>query len=252
MRQRAKYISFLFLTALVSFSLFGHSMLMASRIDMGLFVTDSHKDFPDRAKELLSRFTWQRKQTFIGYMSAGIHNLLGGVRSVSYYGGATVVESYADRFGAITLGNYIIGQKGIKATPGNSLFQHEYGHYLQSQDAGPTYFARYGIPSILSDHEHRYHPAEQDANIRALNYFLKYESGFDSVDSNGKYSGRWKKEYHPIDGFDWNHFGSANNYEILQNRMKPSALEYVIWFMFPATGDIHMGIIRAISDNDSY
>ncbi|MBE8723073.1 hypothetical protein [Sphingobacterium pedocola] len=86
----------------------------------------------------------------LGYVGSSVHNLFGGVRSVTYYGGATAVESYSEGWGGITLGNFVIGERDLQAEPGNSLFQHEYGHYLQSQASGVFYLPRYGVPSLFS------------------------------------------------------------------------------------------------------
>lgn len=62
-------------------------------------------------------------------------------------------------------------------------FQHEYGHYLQSQNIGPTYLFKVALPSAISAkyntpgvHEKSWF--EKDANARALAYFKTYESRF--------------------------------------------------------------------------
>lgn len=176
----------------------------AWKIDMGLFKTDSDKDFWGRAGELLSRFTWQLPQTALGYTVSGTHNLLGGVKSVDYYGGATVVESYSKDWGAITLSNYINGQRGITADPDNRLFQHEYGHYLQSQSSGLFYLSKYGIPSLLSSGNHKLHPTEQDANARAFMYFNRSDDNYND----------WDFGYNPINGYR-----SGLPFNDLQNQM---------------------------------
>lgn len=128
---------------------FGSSVSKGFAIDMGLWKTDQNKNFWGRSWELLSRFTWQSVQTSLGYVSASGANLFGAVKSVDYYGGATVTETCSENWGAFALGNFIIGNRGIKASPNNSLFQHEYGHYLQSQSSGPFYLQRYAIPSFI-------------------------------------------------------------------------------------------------------
>lgn len=160
-----------------------NSTVNAFKIDMGLLKTDSHKDFLGQVWEVLSRVTWQLPQTIAGYSFSQGHNLFNGVKSVDYYGGATVVESYSEHWGGITLGSYINGQRGIKADPSNWLFQHEYGHYLQSQASGWAYLPRYGLPSAFSkenasfgpEDDHDYNPVEQDANARAIAYFSERE-----------------------------------------------------------------------------
>lgn len=76
------------------------------------------------------------------------HNLFNGVKDVSYYGGATAVTTYSKDWGGFTLGSYIMGDRSLYADPSNTLFQHEYGHYLQSQASGPLYLGKYAIPSL--------------------------------------------------------------------------------------------------------
>lgn len=150
-----------------------HSTAMAWKIDVGLF-----KGGP---LQILSRFTWELPQTLIGYQSSHFLNLFNNVRSVSYFGGATAVESYSKDWGAFTSGSYILGARGLTADPNNSLFQHEYGHYLQSQSMGWGYLSRVGIPSLFDaggSGKHKYHPIEQDANLRAFKYFNEHVEGF--------------------------------------------------------------------------
>ncbi len=107
--------------------------------------------------------------------------MIGDVKSVSYYDGATVVQHYSDKWAAFTIGSYINGDINIEANPKNPLFQHEYGHYLQSQEAGWMYLTNYAIPSLINAKEvpdnydgvrqHDAYGVEQDANIRARAYF---------------------------------------------------------------------------------
>ena len=55
---------------------------------------------------------------------------------------------------------------------------HEYGHYLQSQDAGYHYLLNYGLPSLLScGNNHNNSSVEQDANARAYKHFYKRMDG---------------------------------------------------------------------------
>lgn len=211
---------------------------------MGLFKTDPNKNFWGRQWELISRFTWQAPQTFLGYAGTGIHNLLGGVRSVDYYGGATVVESHSAGWGGIALGNYINGSRGIEADPDNRLFQHEYGHYIQSQASGWFYLSKYGIPSAFSKSgkDHSLHPAEQDANIRAFKYFNKHiedYTGWNFTERNNN----------PISGYDWNlPFDNAANQASLKNgRLR---LEWFDYLLGPQI--ILPGIINALVLNSRY
>ena len=148
-----------------------HSTKMAWKLDAGLF--------KGNFKQILSRFTWELPQTFLGYQVSHFHNLFDGVKSVTYYGGATAVESYSENWKGLglgtttgfTLGSYINGVRGLEARPDKPLFQHEYGHYRQSQSSGWFYMSKYAIPSALSSGKHGQNPVEQDANVRALEYF---------------------------------------------------------------------------------
>ncbi len=221
----------------------------AWKIDKGLFKTDSNKGFFGRAWELVSRFTWQLPQTTLGYTASGTHNVLGGVRSVDYYGGATVVESYSEGWGGITLGSYINGQRGINADPSDRLFQHEYGHYIQSQTSGWFYLSKYGIPSSLSKDPHSLHPAEQDANVRAFRYFSKHEDGFNWEDQWGNQRTKWKYSYNPINGYDWSKpYNDSGNQTALQNgRLKLSWYDYLI-----GPSIIIPGLLNTVILNNKY
>jgi hypothetical protein len=79
------------------------------------------------------------------------------------------------------MGSYINGDNSIRPDPNNQLFQHEYGHYLQSQASGLFYLPKFGIPSLLSKnkpgHSAVYNPVEQDANVRSIKYFYEETNG---------------------------------------------------------------------------
>ena len=196
------------------------------RIWGGLFVTDKNLGFWGQVEELLSRFFYQGEQTFYGFMAAQTYNtfgLEGGVESVEYLHGATVITTKND-WTAYTLSSYIIGGKDLKAENGNPTFQHEYGHYLQSRVFGPLYMTKVAIPSLLSKNTaaspHHNNPAEQDANKRAFLYFKKYYSAdFDKYDhTTGKYDGQWVwidkygNDVNAIIGFDWLNYRSSKLY----------------------------------------
>lgn len=167
----------------------------AWRIDKGLF--------KGNFGQIVSRFTWELPQTLAGYTASQVYNLFEGIKSVSYHGGATAVESCSGSWGAFALGSYITGENGLSADPDNWLFQHEYGHYLQSQTSGLFYLHRYAIPSLFSAANsslHNYHAVEQDANIRAYKYFMKHVAGFNVMDEETKTypNGRWYYYSNPI------------------------------------------------------
>lgn len=200
-----------------------HRAHMDVKLWGGLFVSDSNKNFGGRYGELLSRFSWQLPQQLTGFLTAHAHNtfgLRGGVESVDYLYGATAIKTRTS-WGAVTLGNYIIGDKDIEANVENELFQHEYGHYIQSQKFGWYYLSRYGVPSALSKGEakdHHKHPVEQDANIRAYQYFSKNVDGFYSEDEYGNPDTKWSFLANPILGYRRNlPYSHEKNQEIMAN-----------------------------------
>lgn len=181
----------------------------AWKMDMGWF--------KGSFRQIVSRFLWEIPQTYLGYLAGNISNTFDLVTSVSYYGGATAIEYSTSNWGAFTLGCFINGSSGLYASPYNSKFQHEYGHYLQSQSVGPIYLIGYAIPSLVSatinDYEtHNNFCIEKDANRRAYNYFMRNEPGFKHDD--------WD-DTHPIDPkwlkiLDSNHLNNKNNSLSLQ------------------------------------
>ena len=200
---------------------------------------DFNKGFFGRNWDVFSRLTWEFPQTKVGLTFALFSNLCGQVDNVEYYDGVTV--SSGNNFGiggAVTLGNYINGSSNLAASPDNYLFQHEYGHYLQSKATGPLYLSRYAIPSgldCLGTKDHRYHPVEQDANIRAYKYFNKKNNDYSS----------WDFVSNPIVGYQSElPITDENNQTALKNgRLQPKWYDYVL-NLSPAAG----GLIIPISD----
>ena len=136
---------------------------------MGRTISNRFKEWNGTRVGVLSRFTWQSPQTGVGLLYSLSTNVFDKVNSVDYYGGATVVNVEAS-YEAVTLGTYILGNNTIKANPANELFQHEYGHYLQSKRFGPGYLGKVGIPSARSDAaRHRFHSVEQEPIDERLN-----------------------------------------------------------------------------------
>lgn len=79
----------------------------------------------------------------------------------------------------------------------------EYGHYIQSQKMGWAYIPRVGIPSLksaLSDENHDFFIAEQDANRRAFLYFNKElkEDFYVDIANSGMGIG-WNFNENPLD-----------------------------------------------------
>ena len=152
--------------------------------------------FAGTPKQIISRFTWESPQTLTGLTVSQFYNYVGDVRSVDFYDGATVVRHFDNGFtnyfnsknndglwGAFTLSSFINGDKSISADPYNHLFQHEYGHYLQSQDLGPTYLFKVALPSLIDCgmHPNTHNRAwfEEDANARAIAYWNKTIPNYD-------------------------------------------------------------------------
>lgn len=164
--------------------------------------------FKGSFKQIASRFLGEFTQTALGYLIGNLANFYGFVRSISYYGGATVIEHTIDGWGAFTLGSFINGSRDISADPyHDSLFQHEYGHYLQSQSVGPIYLYGYAIPSLIDyaihhGPKHDHFAIEQDANKRALKFYMNHDPLF-------RYE-YWNFSFNPIDDTQWiiNHFNS--------------------------------------------
>ena len=146
----------------------------------GLFVSDPNKSFWGRTWETISRLTWQLPQTVLGWGYAQLcnYNIRGGIDNVSYLYGATVITNRYDKDEAVTLSSYINGGYELQPDVHNHLFQHEYGHYRQSQRYGIAYLSRFGIPSLISKTPHQKNPVEIDANRRAFEYFNKNITGF--------------------------------------------------------------------------
>ena len=134
------------------------------------------------------------------------YNMFGNVTNVSgAFGATTITTTNLVGNSAVTLGNYIIGNSGLTASPGNSTFQHEYGHYLQSQSMGWGFLFAVGIPSLKSaaQHDnHKFQPYEVDANQRAFIYFNKNVDGF--YKTQAEYDNRqlgydgWYFKNHPL------------------------------------------------------
>ena len=173
------------------------------KIDLGLL--------KGNFKQVLSRFTWESPQTFLGYSWSEIRLAFFKIDDVRYFDGATFViaAERGDHYG-VSLGNYInitdrvsipFDKDGNFSPMENPLYMHEYGHYLQSQSHGPIYLFSIGLPSLYSAitkdridgpplSTHAYAGVEMDANRRAAKYFgEKY-----GVDWNAPYNYPFKKE----------------------------------------------------------
>ena len=145
----------------------------AFEIDRGMFTGDFW--------QVVSKWTWQSQQVFLGNFVNHVLNISGNVLDVTHLDGAVAVSTTIKK-GAFTLGNYITGPRGFKADWRDHLFVHEYGHYLQGQIMGPLYMTTVAIPSFMDawiqpeKHDSRWY--ETMANSLAGRYFNKvYGSG---------------------------------------------------------------------------
>jgi hypothetical protein len=226
----------------------------------GLFVSDRNKNPWQRVWEIVSRFTWQLPQTIGGFLTAHVQNNSLRTNWVKYKHGATVSQAQGD-WGGITMGSYIMGDETIEADANNSLFQHEYGHYIQSQSMGWAYFPRVGIPSILSGQKggkysgegmHDFHPVEQDANRRAFLYFNKEVKGFRN-DTKGDDNFGWNFWENPLNVDGSNKRGVPLNYQDVNQRMsldkirvRATMWDHLSWITF---GALSRGLFNAYKYN---
>ena len=217
-------------------------------------MSDSTRSGGHRFGEVISRFTYQAPQTVAGFITAQWYNtVLGKVNTVEYAFGATSLNMHVDWLG-VTLGNYILADTSIHATPENAMFQHEYGHYLQSKRMGLAYFVRVGLPAIMSKGDHDAHPVEVDCNRRAFLYFNQTFPEFqdDSLlaDARG-----WNFRFNPFpdslnvgakeQGVCYvNYSDSLQVSRLEQLRVKPTFIDYASWII-PPVGPVVVGMIHA-------
>lgn len=204
----------------------------SARIWGGMFASNRQRSgFWSRTGEVISRFTWQRVQTEVGLLGAHAMNMLGTVREVDYFDGATILQGsnaglmWGGGGEAVTLGSYILGGWNLAADPTNPLLAHEYGHYLQGQKAGPLYLVKYGIPSLLSRGFHPFHPVEQDASARGLLYFAEHYGVTQAFINRFMNAGRGT----PIRNYDINRpFTDQVNQDAIRSQLRSNSVwEYI-------------------------
>jgi hypothetical protein len=162
------------------------------RIIVGLFIPNKKYSIPKQCWQIFSRFSWEIPQTLLGFIFSIFYSLSGKVLWVHFSNGATIIQCKVN-FGGFSLSNYIVGNTKINGNPSQRLFQHEYGHLLQSKVSGIIYLLKYALPSLISSYRHDFyghciHPVEQDANIRAKNYWDNYY----------QHLYIWDNDYNPI------------------------------------------------------
>lgn len=93
----------------------------------------------------------------------------------------------------MTIGHYSLGPDNYVADWRDHLFVHEYGHYIQTQIMGITYFKHVAIPSLLSAAfikdwsgiKHRFRWFEVDASYLGAQYFnSKYGEGAEGYEKD--------------------------------------------------------------------
>ena len=166
------------------------------KIAIGSFYIDENRTFMGGLWQGISRHTWEHPQTSIGSDFNQLMNMIGEVDRVDYLGGATY-STGEGREGSeygITIGSFIkmkingkIEGDFTEYVLSNSLFMHEYGHYIDSQRMGLTYLINVGLPSLISagtskeiegepkgvdTHSFRWY--EMNANKNAERYFNKH------------------------------------------------------------------------------
>lgn len=226
-----------------------------ARIWKGLFVSDTNHSAGRRTLEILSRWTYQWPQTLGGFVTAhGYNTFTRKVLFVDHSNGATAVTMKVSWPG-VCLGSYILGRTSLYADPDNKLFQHEYGHYLQSKRMGIAYFIRVGLPAIMSKGDHDKHPVEVDCNHEAFMYWNNYYPEFQNDSLLSDFCG-WNFDYNPfpdtigskvksnyalytyIDYKD-----SLDRLQVKSLKIKPKFLDYASW-VFPPFAAI-VGVVNA-------
>jgi len=134
-----------------------------------------------------------------------------------------------------------MGDERIEADANNWLFQHEYGHYIQSQSMGMAYYPRIGIPSAYSDGDHNFHAVEQDANRRAFLYFNKHVDGFYVTEQEANKGVGWSFSKNPLDVNGTDTYGQFVDYRdetslatINSLKVHANFFDHVSWLFIPA------------------
>jgi len=229
------------------------------RIWGGLFVSDTNSSSGKRFLEVGSRLTYQGPQTGIGFFMAHFYNTaLCKVNKVHYANGSTLLNMNVGWTG-ICFGNYILAKKNCLPEPDNRIFQHEYGHYLQSKRMGFAYLIRVGLPAIMSKGNHDAHPVEVDCNREGFLYFNRIKPDFQNDSAYYDKKG-WDFLYNPFpdtigvrktigkNTFQYlNYRDSLDRRKIESLKVKAKWFDYAGWFAFPAPAII--GICNASSYN---
>ena len=167
------------------------------QLTRGLFLTDKKRSFMGRVWQLLSRFTWELPQTFVGWLYSVGRALVGQIDRVDTLGGITFATKVGCSYGmGVSLGTFVdlwagswMHGEGEGFILGSQLCMHEFGHTTDSQRFGWAYLPVIGLSSLLSAFgkgNHNVFWTEIRANRHAKNYFSKHyaiawnESGYPS------------------------------------------------------------------------
>ncbi len=230
-----------------------------ARIWGGLFVSDTNAGSGKRLLEVGSRFFYQGPQTGIGFFMSHFYNtVLCRVNTVSYANGSTLLNMNVPWTG-ICFGNYILTKKSSAPTPDNRIFQHEYGHYLQSKRMGFAYLIRVGLPAIMSKGFHDEHPVEVDCNREAFLYFNRHNPGFQNDSAYYDKKG-WDFLYNPFpdtigirktigrNTLQYLNFRDTTDCRKIESlKVKARWYDYAGWLAFPAPAVI--GVCNAVKYN---
>ena len=130
----------------------------ACLITRGLVLTDAKRSPLGRVWQLLSRFTWELPQTFVGWLFSLSRALAGQVDRVDTLGGITFATKLGCGYSmGVSLGTFVdlwagawmLGE-GEAYILGNQICMHEFGHTKDSQLFGWAYLPVIGLPSLFS------------------------------------------------------------------------------------------------------
>ena len=160
---------------------------LTAQLFRGLFLTDPHRSLWGRVWQLLSRFTWELPQTFVGWLYSVMRALAGRVDRIDTLGGITLATKLGCGYSmGVSLGTFVdlwagpwmLGE-GESYILGNPICMHEFGHTIDSQLFGWLYLPVIGLASLLSamgKGNHNVFWTEIRANRHARRYFFKYYS----------------------------------------------------------------------------
>ena len=164
-----------------------HRLRLVAQITRGLFLTDPKRTVLGRLWQLISRFTWELPQTFVGWLYSVVRAMVGQVDRVDTFGGITFVTKTDYKYGmGVSLGTFVdlwagswmLGE-GEKYILANQICMHEFGHTVDSQRFGWLDQPVVGLPSRQNAKGQRDHSVfwtETRANRHAKRYFSKHYS----------------------------------------------------------------------------